>query len=49
MYVQDVGSGELELREIPVIVDFPNVFSEDLSGLPPKREIELCIDVPPRT
>ena len=36
-----------ELRGILVV--FPNVFLEDLSGLPPEREIEFCIDIPPRT
>ena len=45
-YVRDVEFGVLELGGIPVVEDFPDVFLEDLSGLPPKREIEFCIDVP---
>ena len=45
-YVRDVESGELELREIPVVADFPDVFLEDLPGLPLEWEIEFCIDVP---
>ncbi|GKC10438.1 reverse transcriptase domain-containing protein, partial [Tanacetum coccineum] len=31
-----------------VIIDFPEVFSDDLSGLPPIREIEFRIELTPR-
>ena len=30
-------------------VNFPDVFPEELLGLPPDREIEFCIDVVPGT
>nr|GEZ96809.1 putative reverse transcriptase domain-containing protein [Tanacetum cinerariifolium] len=36
---------ELKLEDIPVVCEFPDVFPEDLSGLPPSREIEFCIDL----
>ena len=33
------------LDEVPVVNNFPDVFLEELLGLPPHREIELTIDV----
>ncbi|GKG17051.1 hypothetical protein Tco_0362008, partial [Tanacetum coccineum] len=33
---------------IVVVRDFPDVFPDDLSGLPPLREIEFRIDLIPR-
>nr|GFC69237.1 putative reverse transcriptase domain-containing protein [Tanacetum cinerariifolium] len=35
----------LKLKDIPIVREFPNVFPEDLSGLPPSREVEFCIDL----
>ncbi|XP_019442301.1 PREDICTED: uncharacterized protein LOC109347024 [Lupinus angustifolius] len=36
-------------RGIPVVEEFPEVFPEDISGLPPEREVEFSIDLIPRT
>nr|GEV88662.1 putative reverse transcriptase domain-containing protein [Tanacetum cinerariifolium] len=36
---------ESKLEDIPVVSKFPYVFLEDLSGLPPSREVEFCIDL----
>nr|GEY37298.1 hypothetical protein [Tanacetum cinerariifolium] len=36
---------ESKLKDIPVVREFPDVFSEDLSGLPPSREVEFHIDL----
>ncbi|GJZ68986.1 putative reverse transcriptase domain-containing protein, partial [Tanacetum coccineum] len=36
-----------KLDDIWVVRDFPEVFPDDLSGLPPVREIEFCIDLIP--
>nr|GEV88054.1 reverse transcriptase domain-containing protein [Tanacetum cinerariifolium] len=36
---------ELKLKDIPVVREFLDVFPEDLSGLPPSREIEFRIDL----
>ncbi|KAJ8771896.1 hypothetical protein K2173_027073 [Erythroxylum novogranatense] len=33
-----------KLLEIPVVNEFPDVFPEELPGLPPEREVEMCID-----
>ena len=38
-----------DLEEIPVVKDFFDIFLEELLGLPPDREIEFGIDVPPGT
>nr|GFB15654.1 putative reverse transcriptase domain-containing protein [Tanacetum cinerariifolium] len=36
---------ELKLKDIPIIREFHDVFPEDLSGLPPSREVEFRIDL----
>ncbi|GJU86971.1 putative reverse transcriptase domain-containing protein [Tanacetum coccineum] len=36
---------EPKLKDIPVVREFPGVFSEDLSGLPLSCELELCIEL----
>ncbi|KAI3797431.1 hypothetical protein L1987_32688 [Smallanthus sonchifolius] len=36
-----------EIQDIPIIRDFPEVFPEDLSGLPPVRQVEFRIDLVP--
>ncbi|GKA22484.1 putative reverse transcriptase domain-containing protein [Tanacetum coccineum] len=38
---------EPKLKDIPVVREFPGVFLEDLSGLPPSREVEFRIDLIP--
>ncbi|KAL6321507.1 hypothetical protein AAG906_019687 [Vitis piasezkii] len=40
---------DLKLEEIPIVRDYPDVFPEDLPGLPPEREVEFTIDLAPRT
>ncbi|XP_024962450.1 uncharacterized protein LOC112502702 [Cynara cardunculus var. scolymus] len=35
-------------ESIPVVCDYPEVFLEDLTGLPPDRSIEFKIDLVPR-
>ncbi|GKA42084.1 putative reverse transcriptase domain-containing protein, partial [Tanacetum coccineum] len=39
---------EPKLKDIPVVREFPGVFPKELSGLPPSREVEFCIDLIPR-
>ncbi|GJY37427.1 putative reverse transcriptase domain-containing protein [Tanacetum coccineum] len=38
---------EKKLEDIPIVCDFSKVFPDDLSGLPPVREIEFSIDLIP--
>ncbi|XP_076919474.1 uncharacterized protein LOC143580277 [Bidens hawaiensis] len=35
------------IKDIPVVRNFPEVFPDDVSGLPPTREVEFCIDLVP--
>ncbi|GJY06431.1 putative reverse transcriptase domain-containing protein [Tanacetum coccineum] len=38
-------SGEKRLEDVPIVQDFPEVFPEDLPGLPPTRQVEFQIDL----
>ncbi|GJV79974.1 putative reverse transcriptase domain-containing protein [Tanacetum coccineum] len=40
-------SGEKRLEDVPIVRDFPEVFPEDLPGLPPIRQVEFKIDLMP--
>nr|GFA07792.1 putative reverse transcriptase domain-containing protein [Tanacetum cinerariifolium] len=40
-------SKEKRLEDVPVVQDFPEVFPEDLPGLPPIRPVEFQIDLVP--
>ncbi|GKD48319.1 putative reverse transcriptase domain-containing protein, partial [Tanacetum coccineum] len=42
-----IKADEKKLDDIRVVRDFPKVFPDDLSGLPPVREIEFRIDLIP--
>ncbi|GKA17351.1 putative reverse transcriptase domain-containing protein [Tanacetum coccineum] len=42
-------SDEKRLEDIPVVREFPEVFPEDLPGLPPVRQVEFQIDLIPGT
>ena len=47
--VVDTKKGVLELENVPVVNEFPDVFPEELPGLPPDREVEFKIDTIPGT
>ena len=38
-----------DLAAIPMVCEFPDVFPEDLPGLPPDREVEFAIELEPGT
>ncbi|GKB32040.1 putative reverse transcriptase domain-containing protein, partial [Tanacetum coccineum] len=40
-------SKEKRLEDVPIIREFPEVFPEDLPGLPPARQVEFQIDLVP--
>ena len=46
-YVIDTVKARPSISDIPTVSDFPDVFPEELPGLPPQREIEVAIDVIP--
>ncbi|XP_075515465.1 uncharacterized protein LOC142550112 [Primulina tabacum] len=39
----------LQLQDIDVVQDYPDVFADDVPGLPPDREVEFVIDLIPGT
>ncbi|XP_035845279.1 uncharacterized protein LOC118491534 [Helianthus annuus] len=44
-HVVDKETKEPKLEDIPVVKEFPEVFPEDLPGLPPQRQVEFWIDL----
>nr|GEW75198.1 putative reverse transcriptase domain-containing protein [Tanacetum cinerariifolium] len=47
--VVEKKSNEKRLEDIHVVKDFPDIFPEDLPGLPPVRQVEFQIDLIPGT
>ncbi|GJU48805.1 hypothetical protein Tco_1218360 [Tanacetum coccineum] len=43
---KDKSEGK-RLKDVPIVRDFPEVFPEDLSGIPPARQVEFRIDLVP--
>ncbi|XP_076955990.1 uncharacterized protein LOC143631008, partial [Bidens hawaiensis] len=43
--VVETKAKERKLEDNPVVLDFPEVFPEDLPGLPPERQVEFRIDL----
>ncbi|GJX00849.1 putative reverse transcriptase domain-containing protein [Tanacetum coccineum] len=43
--IMEKKSDEKRLEDIPIVREFPEVFSEDLPGLPPVRQVEFQIDL----
>nr|GFB88258.1 retrotransposon protein, putative, Ty3-gypsy subclass [Tanacetum cinerariifolium] len=43
---KDKSEGK-RLEDVPIVRDFPEVFPEDLSGIPPARPVEFQIDLVP--
>ena len=37
------------LEDIPVVSEYPDVFPEELPGMPPDREVEFVIELMPGT
>ncbi|GKG13207.1 hypothetical protein Tco_0350167, partial [Tanacetum coccineum] len=40
-------SEKKRLEDVPIVWDFPDVFPEDLLGLPPTQQVEFQIDLIP--
>ncbi|GKA84487.1 putative reverse transcriptase domain-containing protein [Tanacetum coccineum] len=40
-------SEKKQLEDVPIVRDFPEVFPEDLPGIPPARQVEFQIDLVP--
>ena len=48
-YLDDLEVEKVVLAEIPVVQDFPDVFPDEIPGLPPQREIDFSIELEPGT
>ena len=46
-YVINSEKGKIGLSGIPIVREFPDVFPEELLGLPLEREVEVTIDILP--
>ena len=47
--ILDSKRGQVDVEKIPVVREFPNVFPEELLGIPPEREVDLSIEIVPGT
>ncbi|KAL5773813.1 hypothetical protein ACOSQ2_013737 [Xanthoceras sorbifolium] len=47
VYAIEMRGSEVRLEDIPVVIEFPDVFLEDLLGLPPDKKIEFSIELAP--
>ena len=48
-FVVDRRQEGTRLEDIPIVKEFLDVFPNDISGLPPDREVEFTIDLIPGT
>jgi hypothetical protein len=46
-YAYDVEG--IKLKDIPIVCEYPDVFPDDLPGMPPDRDIEFIIELQPGT
>ncbi|KAA3477654.1 DNA/RNA polymerases superfamily protein [Gossypium australe] len=44
-FVMNAKDTELRIESVPIVCEYPDVFSEELPGLPPVREIEFGIEL----
>ena len=49
LYSSTEVKGKSKSDELPVVNEFPQVFPEDVSELPPEIEVEFAIDLIPGT
>ncbi|KAI3678319.1 hypothetical protein L6452_37606 [Arctium lappa] len=46
-YVLDARSEKKKIEDVRIVSEYPDVFSDDLPGLPPDRQVEFRIDLVP--
>jgi hypothetical protein len=49
MFASLKESSDKGVGDLPVVQEFPEVFPDDITKLPPEREVEFAIDLVPRT
>ena len=47
--ILDSKRGQVDVEKIPIVRKFPDVFPEELSSIPVKREVYLSIEIVPGT
>ena len=47
--ILDSKRGQVDIEKIPVVREFPDVFPEELLGIPLEREVDLAIEIVPGT
>ena len=47
--ILDSKRGQVDVEKIPVVREFPDVFLEELLSIPLEREVDLSIEIVPRT
>ena len=47
--ILDSKRGQVDVEKIPVVREFPDVFLEELPGIPLEREVDLSIEIVPGT
>ncbi|XP_071695138.1 uncharacterized protein [Rutidosis leptorrhynchoides] len=48
VHVSKTESKGMKLEDVPILREFPDVFPDELPGLPPHRDVEFQIDLVPR-
>ena len=43
--ILDFKRGQVDVEKIPVVREFPDVFPEELPGIPLEREMDLSIEI----
>ncbi|XP_073038072.1 uncharacterized protein [Primulina eburnea] len=49
IYAVDVSKDVIDVKNIPVVDEFPDVFPDEIPGFPPEREVEAKIELVPGT
>ncbi|XP_058766954.1 uncharacterized protein LOC131640584 [Vicia villosa] len=47
LFLAEDSNEQSSVSQIPVVCEFPGVFPEDITSLPPEREVEFSIDLVP--
>ena len=47
--ILDSKIGQVDVEKIPIVREFPDVFPEELLGIPLEREVDLSIEIVPGT
>ena len=47
--ILDSKRGQVDVEKIPVVREFPDLFPEELPGIPLEREVDLSIEIVPGT